>query len=196
MIRTLLIVSLFLNFLFLYQFYQRTVVISVPDGDSLQLFDGRRVRLLGIDAPEKDRCMADEARITLQSAAKGKHVTLKDTITDDYGRQLAHVFTFTTNLNEYMVSRGLARSSHGFTAIQNTAKMQKLGIWSETCRKTSNPDCTIKGNNRSGKKTYLLPDCSNYDQTIIDESYGDQWFCTEKEAIAGGFTKASGCIKT
>lgn len=38
--------------------WQRTRVVAVPDGDSLQLKDGRRIRLLGIDAPERGRCSA------------------------------------------------------------------------------------------------------------------------------------------
>lgn len=187
--------SLLLNGIFLFQSYQRNIVISVPDGDSLQMADGRRVRLLGVNAPERGLCMADEARGALATAAKGRHVRLKDVVTDDYGRQLAHVFINGTNINEGMVSQGLARSSSGFTAAQSVAKEERLGIWSDACRTSTNPDCDIKGNIRAGKKTYLLSDCANYNQTIIDTSYGDRWFCTEEEAVKAGFSKASGCSR-
>lgn len=45
--------SLCLNIFFLCQQYERLRVVLVPDGDSIQLSDGRRVRLLGIDAPAR-----------------------------------------------------------------------------------------------------------------------------------------------
>src|SRR3990167_10534897 len=79
------------NVYFFIDLWQRNIVVSVPDGDSLQLKDGRRIRLLGIDAPEKGRCMADEARAKLAELTKGRHVRLKNVVTDDYGRQLATV---------------------------------------------------------------------------------------------------------
>lgn len=219
-----------INIAFIVQNWQRNVVVSVPDGDSLQLHDGRRVRLVGLDAPERGRCMADEAREALMTAVKGRHIRLKNVVTDDYGRQLAHVIIedfpswisymryrifgsrdVTNNeqafpypdpyLNRMMVSRGLARYSGATigeyhdtlkTALTK-AKEHKLGIWSEECRKTTNPDCAIKGNIRAVKKTYILPNCGNYDQTIIDTSYGDRWFCTEEDAVKSGFMKATGC---
>lgn len=188
-----LVFSLLLNIGFLVHSWQSHTVVSVPDGDSLQLKDGRRIRLLGINAPERGRCMADEARETLLAIALHKRVTLQNIATDDFGRQLAHVFISGTNINETLVSNGLARSSSGFTEAQSIAKENHLGIWSETCRKTSNPECDIKGNIKSGKKVYHLPTCDHYALTIIDTSYGDMWFCSEDEAKKAGFTKASGC---
>lgn len=195
-----LFISIGLNIFFFAHTWADFTVTSVPDGDSLQLASGQRIRLLGIDAPERDMCMAADARETLEQAVKGRHVRLKDTITDDYGRTLANVFTKNVHLNHLLVSNGLAKYiyvkspySDTLKAAQSLAKENKLGIWSETCRKTSNPECAIKGNTRAGKKTYLLPDCKNYDQTIIDTAFSDRWFCSEKEAIAAGFTKASGC---
>lgn len=86
-----LLISLVVNGKYLYQSLERTRVIAVPDGDSLQLSDGRRVRLLGIDAPERGRCMAGEAREKLVDLALGKRVQLKNLVTDDYGRTLATV---------------------------------------------------------------------------------------------------------
>lgn len=79
------------NILFAVNNWQQNIVVSVPDGDSLQLKDGRRIRLLGIDAPEKGRCMADEARQKLIEFALGRHVRLKNTATDSYGRMLGIV---------------------------------------------------------------------------------------------------------
>lgn len=198
-----MIISVILNFFFIRQEYARTRVVAVPDGDSIQLADGRRVRLLGIDAPERGRCLADEAREKLRSFVLRKHVRLKDTVTDDYGRVLAIVIVWPNFVvNRAMLSAGLARNT--FSAEKDyaptlkqayeEAKSKKLGIFSAVCR-TSEPsgECTIKGNVRDSQKIYHLPGCDNYAQTIIDEAFGDRWFCSEAEAITAGFTKASGC---
>lgn len=194
--------SLLLNIFFGWQNWQRSIVTSVPDGDSIQLADGRRVRLLGIDAPEREECMADHARALLSDLAKQKHVQLADVVTDDYGRQLANVSAGGTILNLALVERGLARFVYVTSPLyermkgaQTDAKQARLGIWGEQCRSETpkNEDCAIKGNIKEANRTYHLPDCANYGQTIIDESFGDRWFCTEQEAIAAGFDKASGC---
>ncbi len=86
-----LAISLILNAVFLTENYRGSIVTYVPDGDSLDLADGRRVRLLGVDAPEVGRCMADQARLRLEHAALGRHVRMKNTLTDSYGRILANV---------------------------------------------------------------------------------------------------------
>lgn len=211
--------------MFLIQSWRRNVVVSVPDGDSIQLADGRRVRLLGLDAPERGACAADEARTTLEAATKGKHVRLKHIVTDDYGRQLAHVIvedipTWISYIrwrffhgeslfpnpdpyiNRLMVSSGLARFESAkdeyydtLKSAQTYAKETTLGIYSPLCRQqtSDDPSCTIKGNIRGTTKIYHLPDCKNYTQTVIDTSFGDQWFCNEEEAQKAGYSKASGC---
>ncbi|MCL4360017.1 hypothetical protein M1555_02055 [Patescibacteria group bacterium] len=46
--------------LFPCQDWNRGAVVAVSDGDSPDLADGRRVRLLGLDAPERGRCMAEK----------------------------------------------------------------------------------------------------------------------------------------
>lgn len=52
--------------------------------------------------------------------------------------------------------------------------------------------CDIKGN-ISGDKIYHLPNCLSYTKTTIDESKGERWFCSEKEAIEAGWRKAKNC---
>src|SRR3989344_511736 len=52
-------------------------------------------------------------------------------------------------------------------------------------------DCFIKGNiNTKGEKIYHLPGCGSYDQTVINESAGEKWFCSESAAITAGWRKA------
>jgi micrococcal nuclease len=87
----LLIVSISINLVFLEQSSRGSVVSKVYDGDSLELADGKRVRLLGIDAPEEGRCGYEEAKAALTRLASGKRVKLDTVIVDDYGRLVANV---------------------------------------------------------------------------------------------------------
>jgi len=61
--------------------------------------------------------------------------------------------------------------------------------------KNFNGNCAIKGNVsfHTGEKIYHLPECDSYDDTIIDEKYGEKWFCTEADAIKSGFRRAQNC---
>lgn len=192
--------SLGINLLLLANRYQNEIVISVPDGDSLNLSDGRRIRLLGIDAPEKNRCFSEESRQKLEELALSKRVRLKEIVTDDFGRQLALVYVGNNFIQYELVSGGYAKhtgssSQKGILEqASNSAKEQQLGIYSPTCRpKTAPNNCQIKGNTRAGTRIYHLPGCDNYTQTTIDLSFGDQWFCTEQDAREVGFVKATGC---
>lgn len=51
--------------------------------------------------------------------------------------------------------------------------------------------CQIKGNiNSKGERIYHVPGGRSYDQTRIDTSDGERWFCTEDEAQAAGWRRA------
>jgi micrococcal nuclease len=51
--------------------------------------------------------------------------------------------------------------------------------------------CAIKGNiSSSGEKIFHAPGQRDYDKTIIDESKGERFFCTEDEAKSAGWRKA------
>jgi len=54
------------------------------------------------------------------------------------------------------------------------------------------PQCLIKGNIsfRTGEKIYHVPGGEFYDETVINASKGERWFCTEAEARAAGWRKS------
>lgn len=96
---------------------QKAKVIQVIDGDTLVLAGGKRVRLLGIDAPEMARdgrppqFLAHKARAYLAQLTRGKEVRLEygPLRYDHYGRLLAHVFLADNTLVEAALLRqGLA----------------------------------------------------------------------------------------
>ncbi|MFA7285386.1 MAG: thermonuclease family protein [Candidatus Paceibacterota bacterium] len=57
-----------------------------------------------------------------------------------------------------------------------------------------NNSCIIKGNINSKKEyIYHVPGCGSYNATIIDESKGEKWFCSEEDALDSGWRKALNC---
>lgn len=193
--------SLLLNIFFLYQNYKRSLVTKVIDGDSFEVSDGRRIRLLGVDAPELENCMGALAKETLTGLISGRIVRLSDQVKDDYGRILSNVFSGGTFVNKEMVESGLGKYTLGknkyhdeMRGVFNLARETNRGIFSDYCRRIEpESGCLIKANIRHGTKTYHLPGCRNYDQVIVDTAYADRWFCSEQEAAGAGFVKAEGC---
>jgi hypothetical protein len=56
---------------------------------------------------------------------------------------------------------------------------------------SSSEGCRIKGNiSLSGERIYHVPGGEWYDETRIDRSKGERWFCSEDEARAAGWRRA------
>lgn len=207
--------------------WRRNIVSHVIDGDTFTLQDGRRIRLLGVNAPEKGLCMADRATARLTNLVEGKHVRLKEQTMDTYGRIMASVIADESfyqwmkyvyhrflkrddykgfaMINRVMVEEGLGKYTFSSSQYEKVlsgaheiARTRQLGIYSSVCRQMESPirDCVVKGNVRDGQKVYHVPGCFNYNDTIIDTSFGDQWFCTEVAATEAGFVKAPNCPHT
>jgi hypothetical protein len=52
-------------------------------------------------------------------------------------------------------------------------------------------ECLIKGNiNSTGERIYHVPGQRYYDNTQINESKGERWFCTEQEAVGCRLAKS------
>ena len=54
------------------------------------------------------------------------------------------------------------------------------------------PGCLIKGNvSRNGQRIYHVPGDRTYDRVRMDKGSDKRWFCTEEQAVAAGWRKAS-----
>ena len=125
-------------------------VVTVIDGDTVVLDDGRQVRLVGIQAPKLPLGrvgfvawpLAEEAKIALQRMALGKTVELRlvPTAEDRHGRVLAHLVVVDSGmwLQGDMLARGLARVytfpdnrvlAQAQLALERQARGDGLGIW-------------------------------------------------------------------
>ena len=124
-------------------------VARVTDGDTLRLADGRRVRLIGINAPEvagKDRsaqpyALAAKRRLQALIAAAGGQVILVPGAhpKDRYGRLLANVYTpNANNLEARLLQEGLAYQvvippndalSQCHALAEQGARFAQAGLW-------------------------------------------------------------------
>ena len=111
---------------------------TVQDGDSIIRGDGVRVRLYGIDAPEKDQPYGREARKALKQymplVAK-----MKEYEEDRYGRLIVELFTEDNkSINEAMICSGAAwwyeyyaPDRPQFKRCQEDAQKNKRGLWAQ-----------------------------------------------------------------
>lgn len=177
-------------------------VKRVVDGDTLIIDNNQEVRLANIDAPEKGLCGFEEAKQSLEKIALGKQIAIEGKTNDKFGRLLVSAWLKGELVNEKMVKSGWVRyvsqgGNKQLSEIDDEVEKQKLGIYGlcvETTNK-DNPKCLIKGNNRKGTDDHIFitPGCKGYTNTDIARDQGDEWFCSEKEAIAAGYVKAANC---
>ncbi len=111
----------------------------VQDGDTFKLPDNKtRVRLWGIDAPEKGQAYADESRARLKELCEGKAVRLEIKDTDQYGRKVAIVWIGKKNINLQMVKEGMAwhyahyaPDAADLAAAEKAARKARKGLWKD-----------------------------------------------------------------
>lgn len=87
-------------------------VVSVTDGDTVRVLDAanvqHKVRLHGIDAPERGQPFGTVARDRLAGLVMGKAVTVRDDGRDKWGRTLGRIEIEGQDVNRQMVADGLA----------------------------------------------------------------------------------------
>lgn len=120
---------------------------SVYDGDTLRLVkDGQeiKVRLCGIDAPERDQPLGVESRDALRSLLPdGQEVYLVRADRDRYGRVVGEIFVPGTpeiHANSEMALRGMAYAYREYISScpngqailtgEMLASEKKVGVWS------------------------------------------------------------------
>ena len=83
----------------------------VVDGDTIDMSDGTRVRLIGIDTPEGGECGSDEASALIGSLIAGQIITLVPGARvdmDRYGRLLRYVEVAGVDVDLAMIESGRA----------------------------------------------------------------------------------------
>lgn len=143
--KTSLLIFLLFSFVLLGQEFTSVKVIDISDGDILTvLYDNKqqsKIRLHGIDCPEKDQPYATEAQKYASDLALGKKVELVLTATgkDSYGRWIGILLLPDgSNLNDELVKAGFAWWDKKFAprdkelaALEAEARKEKRGLWAD-----------------------------------------------------------------
>ncbi|AHB48098.1 nuclease [Hyphomicrobium nitrativorans NL23] len=187
-------------------------------GDTLKI-GSTLIVLDGIEAPETNqschrasgrwRC-GRAARDALARLVRGRAVSCQIAEELEGGVKKGSCTAGDANLAEKMLEAGLVFAASSFflnsyARLERNAQSEKKGLWAgEPERpqewrerrwaeaKEKAPDgCPIKGRIRSGARTYILPWSASYDGVRLSRARGERWFCSESEAQAAGWRRAS-----
>ena len=120
------------------------LVVGVSDGDTISVLRGQRtekVRLYGVDCPEKAQDFGPCAKRFTSDLVDGRIVDVQEVDRDRYGRIVARVFSSGgKELSRELVGQGLAwvyerycqdPSCDGWRELQQGARAEGLGLWSK-----------------------------------------------------------------
>jgi len=117
-------------------------VIKISDGDTITILTQQReqvkVRLYGIDAPEKKQPYGQKSKQFLASLIAGQVVEVEPKGKDRYKRTLGIIYYKGQDINAKMVLNGYAWAYIKYSKIyvdqEKLAREKKLGLW-----QSSNP---------------------------------------------------------
>lgn len=114
-------------------------VVSVADGDTITILtpdkEQVKIRLVEIDAPEKDQPYGQKSKQSLSDLVFGKDVSVEWDKTDKYKRTLGHVFVGDTDVNLQQVKNGAAWAYTQYLTddrikqAEMEARNAKAGLW-------------------------------------------------------------------
>jgi endonuclease YncB( thermonuclease family) len=120
-------------------------VVGVADGDTITVLDPdkvqHKIRLTGIDAPEKKQPFGNRSKQNLSDMVFNKTVTVETDKRDRYGRELGKVLAGGKDVNLEQVHAGLAwhykayertqsvADRQAYADAENKARLTKRGLW-------------------------------------------------------------------
>lgn len=113
-------------------------VIAVLDGDTVLIKRAnglKKIRMAGIDAPEKAQTFGETSRRSLADMVLGKQVKVVSEAVDQYGRMVARLSVDGLDVNAEQIRRGMAWENSRFhnnrelLALQEEARQAPRGLW-------------------------------------------------------------------
>jgi endonuclease YncB( thermonuclease family) len=188
-------------------------VVHISDGDTLKILTASnqqvKIRLAGIDTPEKAQPFGNNAKQALAALTFQKQVIVDVETKDRYGRTVGRVYVQGLDVSAELIRQGMAWVYRKYTndkklySLEAEAKLAKRGLWvseypiePRQWRKGKrafehNPSVVkgmIIGNKRS--HIYHLSDCPSY---LAVSEKNRVMFTNESLAMANGFRKAGNC---
>jgi micrococcal nuclease len=117
-------------------------VVAISDGDTLILLANsetqRKIRLAGIDAPEKRQAFGTKARENLAAKVFRKSVRVEVIDVDRYRREVGRIYLGDRFINMEMVADGFAwryvqyDKPGEFSAAEDDARERRRGLWADS----------------------------------------------------------------
>lgn len=112
-------------------------VVKIIDGDTIRILTPEReqikVRLYGIDAPEKKQPYGTAAKLYLADLIAGKTIQIEERGKDRYKRVLGIAYLGGRDVNEILVLNGYAWAFTKYSKIYESqewqARSKGLGLW-------------------------------------------------------------------
>jgi micrococcal nuclease len=115
-------------------------VVGIADGDTFTLLtpdnQQHKIRLYGIDCPEKNQAYGTRAKQFISELIFGKEVTVYPKTLDHYGRTVGEVFLGDRNINHELVENGYAWWYKQYSPndviygqLEAEAKQYQRGLW-------------------------------------------------------------------
>lgn len=134
-------------------------VIGISDGDTFRVLTERnetvKVRLYGIDAPEKGQDYGTQSQQQLSSLIFSKPIRVEQKNKDRYGRVVGIAFVDDLNVNEEMLKSGMVwhyrqyDKNERWASMQRDAQAQKAGLWN---KQSPTPPWEWRKEKRDGKQ--------------------------------------------
>jgi endonuclease YncB( thermonuclease family) len=117
-------------------------VVGVSDGDTITVMHagkGEKIRLYGVDCPEKHQDFGQKAKQFTSNMVYGKTVDVEPVTTDRYGRTVGLVSVNGKSINEELLKAGLAwvftrycdkPCCKQWYKYQEEARQRKVNLWS------------------------------------------------------------------
>lgn len=117
-------------------------VVAIADGDTLTVVTAskrkHRIRLAGIDAPEKHQSFGTRSKESLADLCFGKQAEVTSHVTDRYKRRVANVRCAGVDASAEQVSRGMAwvyrryvSGNYHFYLLEFGARIAQRGLWTD-----------------------------------------------------------------
>ncbi len=178
------------------------VCSKVSDGDTIHVEGVGKVRLVGVNTPEKGVAGADAAKYFVEKLCLNKKVSLdidNSKHSDKYGRTLAVVIVDGKNLNEMLLKEGLAEvmyippsefnpNSWSYGTTANTGNNQATDTHTDNTASDSGSSSTYVGNSNSHK--FHKPNCRTAQKISENNKVS---FNTREEAISQGYEPCKVC---
>lgn len=120
-------------------------IVGIADGDTVTVLDATntqwKIRLMGIDAPEKKQAFGQKSKEHLSSLVFNKQVTVEYSKQDKYGRTVGKILVDGTDANLQQVKAGLAwhykkyqkeqsiEDRTIYAQAEEQARTEKQGLW-------------------------------------------------------------------